>query len=174
MFYSTSTTTTWDRLCFLSVSGFSFFFIPTQIYMVCVFFSYQFWIDMVWVRFRNIIFLAINTLVLTPNWDLTSTLSICPISWAKDFALGFCPERSSTFWIVSHFYFSDSFVVGDVFSVTRKKKQNWKDVIIMFKVRPYVYVSGGLVWYCFQRLCCNTIAGTQTRQAAWDGTFNRK
>ena len=123
---------------------------------------------MVWVRFRNIIFLAINTLVLTPNWDLTSTLSICPISWAKDFALGFCPERSSTFWIVSHFYFSDSFVVGDVFSVTRKKKQNWKDVIIMFKVRPYVYVSGGLAWYCFQRLCCNTIAGTQTRQAAWD------
>ena len=100
------------------------FFIPTQIYMVlCVFFSYQFWIDMVWVRFRNIIFLAINTLVLTPNWDLTSTLSICPISWAKDFALGFCPERSSTFWIVSHFYFSDSFVVGDVFSVTRKKSR---------------------------------------------------
>lgn len=88
-----------------------------------VFFSYQFWIDMVWVRFRNIIFLAINTLVLTPNWDLTSTLSICPISWAKDFALGFCPERSSTFWIVSHFYFSDSFVVGDVFSVTRKKSR---------------------------------------------------
>jgi len=39
MFYSTSTTTTWDRLCFLSVSGFSVFFIPTQIYMVlCVFF----------------------------------------------------------------------------------------------------------------------------------------
>ena len=102
---------------------FLFFFIPTQIYMVLCFFSYQFWIDMVWVRFRNIIFLAINTLVLTPNWDLTSTLSICPISWAKDFALGFCPERSSTFWIVSHFYFSDSFVVGDVFSVTRKKSR---------------------------------------------------
>ena len=57
MFYSTSTTTTWDRLCFLSVSGFFVFFIPTQIYMVLCVFSYQFfWIDMVWVRFRNIIF----------------------------------------------------------------------------------------------------------------------
>ena len=38
MFYSTSTTTTWDRPCFLSVSGFSFFFIPAQIYMVFCFF----------------------------------------------------------------------------------------------------------------------------------------
>ena len=75
-------------------------------------------------------FLAINTLVLTPNWDLTSTLSICPISWAKDFALGFCPERSSTFWIVSHFYFSDSFVVGDVFSVKRKKKNRNETIVI--------------------------------------------
>jgi hypothetical protein len=99
---------------------FLFFLFQRKFTWFCVF-SYQFWIDMVWVRFRNIIFLVINTLVLTPNWDLTSTLSICPISWAKDFALGFCPERSSTFWIVSHFYFSDSFVVGDVFSVTRKK-----------------------------------------------------
>ena len=102
---------------------FVFFLFQRKFTWFCVFFSYQFWIDMVWVRFRNIIFLAINTLVLTPNWDLTSTLSICPISWAKDFALGFCPERSSTFWIVSHFYFSDSFVVGDVFSVTRKKSR---------------------------------------------------
>ena len=137
MFYSTSTTTTWDRLCFLSVSGFSFFLFQRKFTWFCGFFSYQFWIDMVWVRFRNIIFLAINT--LTPNWDLTSTLSICPISWAKDFALGFCPERSSTFWIVSHFYFSDSFVVGDVFSVTRKESRIETmllsgSLIIMFKV----------------------------------------
>ena len=64
MFYSTSTTTTWDRLCFLSVSGFFvFFYSNANLHgFVCVFFSYQFWIDMVWVRFRNIIFfLAINT-----------------------------------------------------------------------------------------------------------------
>ena len=81
MFYSTSTTTTWDRLCFLSVSGFFGFFYSNANLHGFVFFSYQFWIDMVWVRFRNIIFFwAINTF----SFD-TKLRSDCDIVYLPNF-----------------------------------------------------------------------------------------